>query len=50
MWRYCHYCAGKLSGLRMWCPECRRSTISWLHVALAAALDAAGLAYILRLF
>ena len=50
MRRYCHYCAGKLRGLRMWCPDCRHSTISWLHVALAAALDAAGLLYLLRLF
>ena len=48
MWRYCHYCAGKLRGLRMWCPDCRRSAISWLHVALAAALDAVGLFYLLR--
>jgi hypothetical protein len=34
----------------MWCPDCRHSTISWLHVALVAALDAAGFVYLLRLF
>ena len=50
MRRYCQDCAGKLRGLRMWCPDCRRSNISWLHVALAAALDAAGFVYLLRLF
>src|SRR5215213_548534 len=50
MQRYCHFCARKLRGLRMWCPDCRRSTIGWLHVALIAALDAAGLVYLLRLF
>jgi hypothetical protein len=33
----------------MRCPECHRSTISWLHVALVAALDVAGLIYLLRL-
>ncbi len=46
---YCPGCAGKLRGLRMRCPDCRRSTISWLHIVLAAALDAAGLVYLLRL-
>jgi uncharacterized OB-fold protein len=50
MQSYCHFCAAKLRGLRMWCPDCRRSTIGWLHVALIAALDAAGLVYLLRLF
>lgn len=50
MQRYCHFCVGKLRGLRMRCPDCHRSAISWLHVALVAALDAAGLAYLLRLF
>lgn len=50
MQKYCHHCARKLRGLRMWCPDCRRSTIGWLHVALLAALDAAGLIYLLRLF
>jgi hypothetical protein len=34
----------------MWCPDCRRPTISWLHVALVAALDAAALVYLLKLF
>jgi uncharacterized OB-fold protein len=48
--RYCHFCAGKLRGLRMWCPDCRHSAISWVHVALVAALDAAVLVYLLRLF
>jgi hypothetical protein len=50
MQSYCHFCAGKLRGLRMWCPDCHRSTIGWLHVGLVAALDAAGLIYLLRLF
>lgn len=50
MQRYCNSCVRKLGGLRMWCPECRRPAISWLHVALVAALDAAGLIYLLRLF
>jgi hypothetical protein len=50
MQRYCHFCAGKLRGLRMRCPDCRRSTISWLHVALVAAVDAGCLVYLLRLF
>lgn len=49
MQRYCHFCVGKLRGLRMRCPDCQRSTIGWLHVALVAALDAAGLVYLLRL-
>jgi hypothetical protein len=49
MQRYCHFCVGKLRGLRMRCPECHRSAISWLHVALVAALDVAGLIYMLRL-
>jgi hypothetical protein len=34
----------------MRCPDCHRSTIGWLHVALVAALDAAVLVYLLRLF
>jgi hypothetical protein len=38
-----------MNGLRLRCPDCRRSTISWLHVALAAALDAVVLAFLLRL-
>jgi hypothetical protein len=42
--------AHESSGLRIWCPDCHRPTISWLHVALVAALDAAGLVYLLRLF
>lgn len=50
MRRYCHHCAGKLRGLRLWCPGCRRAAISWFHVAVVAALDAAGLVYLLRLF
>lgn len=49
MEKFCPSCACKLRGLRMLCPDCRRSTIGWLHVALAAALDAAGLFYLLRL-
>ena len=28
--------------LRAWCPYCRRLTLSWLHVLIAAALDAVG--------
>lgn len=50
MQRYCNFCVGKLRGLRMRCPDCRRSTVGWLHVALVAALDAAGLVYLLRPF
>ena len=48
--RYCHFCVGKLRGLRMRCPDCHGSTIGWLHVTLVAALDAAALVYLLRLF
>ena len=47
---YCPGCAHELRGLRIWCPGCHRPAISWLHVALVAALDAAGLVYLLRLF
>ena len=50
MQKYCHFCVGKLRGLRMRCPDCHHLTISWLHVAVVAALDAAGLLYLLRLF
>ncbi|HEX7317526.1 MAG TPA: hypothetical protein VF297_26735 [Pyrinomonadaceae bacterium] len=50
MRRYCQDCAAKLRGLRLRCPDCRRSTITWLHVAVVAALDAAGLFHLLRLF
>jgi hypothetical protein len=39
-----------LRGLRLHCPDCRRPTISWLHVACVAALDAAGLCYLLALY
>ncbi|MDQ3803011.1 MAG: hypothetical protein M3416_04045 [Acidobacteriota bacterium] len=46
MEKYCPSCACELRGLRMRCPDCRRSTIGWLHVA---ALDAAGLVYLLKL-
>lgn len=49
MQKYCHSCACELRWLRMRCPDCRRSTISWLHVALAAALDAAAVAYLMKL-
>ena len=48
MEKYCSNCACALRGLRMRCPDCRRSTIGWLHVALIAALDAAGLIYLLQ--
>ncbi|HEX8148647.1 MAG TPA: hypothetical protein VF591_15810 [Pyrinomonadaceae bacterium] len=41
---------GKLRGLRMRCPDCRRPTVGRPHVAPAAALDAAGLIYLLWLF
>jgi hypothetical protein len=34
----------------MRCPDCHHSSIGWLHVALVAALDAAGVVYLLRLF
>jgi len=34
----------------MRCPDCHRSTIGWLHVALIAVLDTVGLIYLLRLF
>jgi len=34
----------------MRCPDCHRSTVGWLHVMLVAALDAAALVYLLRLF
>lgn len=47
---YCAACARELRWLRIWCPGCHRATISWLHVALVAALDAAALVYLLRLF
>jgi hypothetical protein len=36
--------------LTLRCPYCREAAMGWLHVALVAALDAAGLAYLLRLF
>lgn len=49
MERYCPSCACTLRGLRMRCPDCHRSTIGWLHVALIAALDAAGLIYLSQL-
>jgi len=49
MEKYCHSCACPLRGLRMRCPFCHRSTIGWLHVALIAALDAAGLVYLMKL-
>jgi ribosomal protein S26 len=49
MQKYCPSCACALRGLRMRCPDCRRSTIGWLHVALIAALDAAGLVYLMKL-
>ena len=42
MSRYCPACAYELRWLRLRCP------VSWLHVALAAALDAAGLVYLLE--
>lgn len=48
--RYCPECALPLSRLRMRCPTCRRSTISWLHIAFIAALDVAGFIYVLRIF
>lgn len=48
MGKYCPGCAGELRGLRLRCPDCRRSTIGWLHVALVAGLDAAGLVYLLK--
>lgn len=47
---YCPGCGHESRGLRMRCPDCHRSMVSWLHVALVAALDAAGLAHLLRLF
>lgn len=47
--RYCPSCACRLRGLRMLCPECRHSTVGWLHVVLIAALDAAFLVYLLEL-
>ena len=50
MQSYCHFCARKLRGLRLWCPDCRRSTVSWLHVVFVASLDAAGLVYLLGPF
>jgi hypothetical protein len=46
---YCPKCACTLRGLRMWCPDCRRLTVGWLHVALIAALDAAGLIYLMKI-
>ena len=49
MSRSCPACAYELRWLRLRCPDCRRSTVSWLHVALAAAFDAAGLVYLLKL-
>ena len=49
MEKYCPSCACALRGLRMRCPDCRRSTIGWLHVALIAALDAAGLVCLIKL-
>lgn len=47
--RYCPSCAYELRRLRLRCPDCRRSAVSWLHVALAAGFDAACLVYLLRL-
>lgn len=38
---YCPGCALKMGRLRAWRPYCRRLTVSWLHVLIAAALDAA---------
>lgn len=49
MQKFCPSCACTLRGLRMRCPYCRRSTVGWLHVALVAALDAAGLIYLMKL-
>lgn len=49
MEKYCPSCAHELRGLRMRCPDCRRLTIGWLHIALVAAFDAAGLVYLLVL-
>ena len=39
---YCPGCALELRRLPAWCPCCRRLTVSWLHVLIVAALDAAG--------
>jgi uncharacterized OB-fold protein len=47
--RYCPSCAYQLRGLRMRCPFCRRSTIGWLHLGVAAVLDAAAVIYLLKL-
>lgn len=47
--RYCPSCLCKLRGLRLVCPECRHSTVGWLHVALVATFDAALLLHILKL-
>ena len=46
---HCSACAGRLRGLRMVCPDCRRATIGWVRVAVIATLDAAGLVYLFRL-
>lgn len=45
---YCPSCLCRLRGLRMLCPECRHSTVGWLHVAVIAALDAALLLRMLK--
>ena len=50
MQRYGHFCVVRLRGLRMRCPDCHRSTIGWLHVALVATLDAVSLPYSPKLF
>lgn len=47
--RYCRKCACQLRGLRVLCPDCRRSTVGRPHVALVAALDAAVPVYLLKL-
>ncbi len=49
MSRYCPHCVSELRGLRLFCPECRRSVAGWPHVAAAAAVVAGALLYLLKI-
>ncbi len=40
MKRHCHHCGTRLRMSMMSCPYCRRSTMSWLHFTLMAAVGA----------
>lgn len=47
---YCYHCGRILGLLRIRCPYCQQSAMSWLHIILITAFAMTAIFYLLKTF